>query len=587
MSLSSIPLSERPARVRHMFDHSHIDGMIITRGDQYLGEYVAPHSERLAWISGFTGSAGLAIILRDKACVFSDGRYTVQMDEQVDHAIWTCQHSTREPPSAWLEQHAKGQRIGYDPALVSEAELASWQAQNVTLVPVSSNPIDDAWSDQPAPPAESIDCHPLSYAGESSHSKRERLAAELRAHQQHAMIVADCTSLAWLLNIRGHDIEMTPIAHGYGILYDDGHVDFFVDSARLTAPLENGISTAAPEQLEERLMHLSGRTVRLDPTTTPVWFRVILERSGAHVVGAPDLCSLPKAIKNQTEQDGNRRAHACDSIALARFLHWIEENGVGKSETELAEILENFRARSPDYRGQSFETISAVGPNGAYPHYRAIKGHDSILTENTVYLVDSGAQYPFGTTDITRTIWIGPHTPSDEVKQNFTRVLKGNIALSRQRFPAGLPGHRLDTLARSALWNAGLDYDHGTGHGIGSYLSVHEGPHSISAFPRSVGLQDGMIVSNEPGYYEQGSYGIRIENLMLIKESTLNSPRGAFLECEVLSYTPIDRKLIDTNLLTEDERLWLNTYHSHVEKMLLSSLEEDLHTWVKTSCRPL
>lgn len=585
--LSSIPLASRPARVRDHFDRLSIDGIIITRGDQYLGEYVAPHSERLAWVSGFTGSAGLAIVLREKACVFSDGRYTVQMDEQVDHALWDRQHILHEPPHAWLAQHAHGLRIGYDPHLTSEQELSSWQAENVTLVPVTSNPVDAAWTDQPASPAAPIEPHPLSYAGEKSVDKRTRLAGELRNQHQKAMVIADCTSLAWLLNLRGSDIAMTPIAHGYGLLYDDGHAELFVDEARLKAPVEDGIVLYSPNQLKERLTALAEAVVRIDPTSTPVWFRMTLDKIGAHIKSAPDLCSLPKAIKNPTEQEGNRRAHELDSLALARFLHWIENNGVGKHETELADTLEAFRARSDDYRGPSFETISAAGPNGAYPHYRAIPGQDRVLEENTVYLVDSGAQYPFGTTDITRTLWIGPQTPPAELKEAFTRVLKGNITLSSQRFPNKTPGHRLDSLARASLWNAGLDFDHGTGHGIGSYLSVHEGPQSISSYPRPTGLHAGMILSNEPGYYKQGDYGIRIENLMLVKESELKSPRGPFLEFEVLTYTPIDRTLIDCSLLSETERQWLNQYHKKVEAHLLTRLEEDLHPWVKNACAPL
>lgn len=586
-SLSSIPLSERPARVRSFFDRCNIDGMIITRGDNYLGEYVAPHSERLAWVSGFTGSAGLAILLRDKACVFSDGRYTVQMDEQVDHSIWDCRHIIHCSPFHWLEQYAQEKRIGYDPHLVSEHELSSWQLANVILVPVEVNPVDEAWTDQPEVPSRSVDSHPLSYAGESCHSKRIRLARELRENKQDAMVIADCTSLAWLLNIRGHDIDMTPIVHGYGLLHSDGHVDFFVDKDRLALSLEEGVSVYSPLMLEQRLLQFSDCTIRFDPISTPVWFRFILEHAGAHIVRAPDLCSLPKSIKNIVEQEGSRRAHELDSIALARFLYWIERNGVGKSETELSEKLENFRAQSDDYRGQSFETISAVGPNAAYPHYRAIKGEDSLLEKNSAYLVDSGAQYPFGTTDITRTIWIGPNTPPKELKQAFTRVLKGNIALSCQRFPSGIPGHCLDALARSSLWNVGLDYDHGTGHGIGSYLSVHEGPQSISIYPRSIGLQEGMIVSNEPGYYKNGEYGIRIENLLLIKKSDIQSSRGIFLEFDVLTYTPIDLTLVDISLLSQEEISWLNHYHKKVGDRLLSLLDDDFHSWVKEKCSPL
>ncbi|MXV43549.1 M24 family metallopeptidase [Saccharibacter sp. 17.LH.SD] len=586
-SLSTIPLQERPARVRALFSDLSIDGIIVTRGDQYLGEYVAPNAERLAWISGFTGSAGLAILLRDTGCVFSDGRYTVQLEEQVSHDIWERQHILHSPPRDWLKKHAQGLRVGYDPHLISDYELTSWKANGVTLVPVTENPVDPAWTDRPASPAEPISPHPLSYAGETSLEKRTRLAQQLRDNHEEAMIIADCTSLAWLLNIRSHDIAMTPIAHGYGILYADGTVDFFVDKTRLTAPLEDGIRLVPPAQLESHLHNFKGITIRLDPSSTPVWFRMILEKAQATVISGTDLCSLPKAIKNTAEQAGSRRAHELDSLALARFLFWIEANGIGKHETDLAAKLESYRAQSADYRGPSFETISAAGPNGAYPHYRAQVGQDRVLDENSVYLVDSGAQYPFGTTDLTRTLWVGPAEPPAALKEAFTRVLKGNITLSLQRFPQGLPGYRLDTLARASLWNAGLDFDHGTGHGIGSYLSVHEGPQSISSGVRPTGLQAGMIVSNEPGYYAPGHYGIRIENLLLIKESALQSPRGPFLEFEVLSYTPIDRRLITPSLLTDDERTWLNHYHTEVEKRLLPHLEPDVQNWLKKACAPL
>lgn len=588
MPLSSIPLKDRPALVRQHFEGLDISGFIITRGDEYLGEYVAPHSERLAWLTGFTGSAGLAILLEDEGCVFSDGRYTVQMAEQAPTNLWDTRHSGQHPPRQWLAEKAQGMRIGYDPKLVSQRELNAWQTSGIQLVPIENNPIDLAWSDQPASPARPIHHHPDAFTGETSLSKRNRLAQQLRTAGQDAMILADCASLAWLLNIRGSDIAMTPVAHAYGILHADGTADIFAESSRFQdEPEDSGIHLQPPESLPECLTSLSGKTVRLDPTTTPVWFQIVLKDAGVHQVDGPDLCSLPKAIKNNVEQDGNRRAHELDSIALARFLHWLEQHGAGHRETELADRLESFRRLALEYKGPSFETISAAGPNGAYPHYRAEAGQDSVLHENSVYLVDSGAQYPFGTTDITRTVWIGPDEPPQNVKQAFTAVLKGNITLSRQRFPMGLPGYRLDTLARSALWNEGLDFDHGTGHGIGSYLSVHEGPQSISVAPRPTGLVPGMILSNEPGYYEIGAFGIRIENLLLVRESPQKGSDRHWLEFEVLTHTPIDRRLIDKARLTEEERHWLDQYHATVREKLLPLLEEELHPWLKRSCAPL
>ncbi len=588
VSLSSIPLQDRPALVRQQFDRLGISGVIVTRGDEYLGEYVAPHSERLAWLTGFTGSAGLAILLAETGCVFSDGRYTVQMAEQAPAALWETRHGGQHPPRQWLAEKAQGLRIGYDPRLTSQRDLSSWETDGIQLVPLSDNPIDMSWHDQPPSPANLIHHQPFEFTGETSRSKRDRLARQLHEAGQDAMILADCPSLAWLLNIRGSDIAMTPVAHAYGLLHADGSADIFADVTRFhDAPEDSGIRPFPPSELSKALQALAGKTVRLDPATTPVWFSMVLKDAGAHIADGPDLCTLPKAIKTTVEQDGNRRAHELDSIALARFLHWLEEHGPGHRETELADRLEAFRAMSPDYRGPSFETISAAGPNGAYPHYRAEAGHDSILQKNSVYLVDSGAQYPFGTTDITRTIWTGPDEAPAAIQKAFTAVLKGHIALSRQRFPMGLPGYRLDTLARAALWNQGLDFDHGTGHGIGSYLSVHEGPQSISVAPRPTGLVPGMILSNEPGYYEVGAYGIRIENLLLVRESSLPGTVRPSLEFEVLTHTPIDRRLIAMELLTAEERHWLDQYHATVLEKLLPLLEDELHPWLRQSCAPL
>lgn len=585
--LSSVPLEERPALVRQHFSRLGISGFIITRGDEYLGEYVAPHSERLAWLTGFTGSAGLAILLEESGGVFSDGRYTVQMAEQAPASLWTTHHSGQMSPREWLAQKAQGQSIGYDPLLTSQRDISSWQADGVTLIPLEENPIDLAWPDQPASPAGPIHHQPLDFTGETSRSKRDRLARQLRDAGQTAMILSDCTSLAWLLNIRGDDIAMTPVAHAYGILHADSTADLFAEASRFQDnPEDADIRIRPTASLIQTLNGFSNQTIRLDPATTPIWFRMVLEKAGAMIADEPDLCTLPKSIKTRVEQNGNRQAHMLDSIALARFLHWLEEHGTGQHETELAARLEAFRAMSPDYKGPSFETISAAGPNGAYPHYRAEKGKDSVLHPNTVYLVDSGAQYPFGTTDITRTIWNGPDEPPHAIRQAFTAVLKGNITLSRQRFPMGLPGYRLDTLARASLWNLGLDFDHGTGHGIGSYLSVHEGPQSISVAPRPTGLVPGMILSNEPGYYEVGAYGIRIENLLLVRKSTLDTPRPS-LEFEVLTHTPIDRRLINVDQLTDEERQWLDEYHATVRRKLLPLLEEELHPWLERSCAPL
>ncbi|TPW34681.1 aminopeptidase P family protein [Oecophyllibacter saccharovorans] len=598
MPSSSLPLRERPVAVRKALRDQSLDGFILPRGDGYLGEYVAPSDERLAWLTGFTGSAGLAIVLEDKACVFSDGRYTAQMEEQVPHDLWERRHITLDPPQQWLGDHAVGKRIGYDPRLVSSDQLAAWQPREqapedqTRFVAVEMNPVDLVWQDRPTPPASIVTPQPLELAGETSADKRQKIARELRNAGQAAMILADCTSIAWLFNLRGQDLEMLPVAQGYALLMADGKAALFIDPARLSQGgewLEEGIEVYPPQELKKHLHAFTGQKVRLDPATTPAWFVEQLEASGVTPVLAPDLCTLPKALKNPVELEGHRKAQALDGIAMARFLSWLTQHGIGKSETALAAQLNDFRRAAPECVGLSFETISGVGPNGASPHYRAEAGKDRVLTPNSVYLVDSGGQYHFGTTDITRTVWLGEAgaQPPQHVRNAFTRVLKGHIALARARFPAGTPGYRLDTLARAALWEAGLDYDHGTGHGIGSYLSVHEGPQSISPAPRPIALQAGMILSNEPAYYEPGAFGIRIENLLLVRESDVKGPRGPFLEFETLSYTPIDRQLIDTALLTPQERHWVDTYHAETWQRVSPHLEGEERQWLETACAPL
>ncbi|QDH17879.1 aminopeptidase P family protein [Swingsia samuiensis] len=591
MTLSAIALHDRLKLTRQACEELGVSGFIIPRGDEFLGEYVSEASERLAWLTGFTGSAGLAAVLPNVASVFSDGRYTVQMEEQVLHDVWERHHIISEPLSKWLEQNASGLKIGYDPKLVSQSMLKSWRAKNVELVPLTQNPIDMAWKDRPLETKNAVVKHSIEFSGESSASKRKRLAELLEKNDQDAVIFADCTSVAWLFNLRGSDVPLTPIAHGYALLHADAKAELFIEKERVERDLldafRDEVTVYPPHHLEERLLKLSEKTVRIDSSTTPVWFEAFLKMNKARIIDEVDPCTLPKAIKNVVEQEGSRRAHHYDGVALARFLHSLTTSGVGQRETDLVERLDYFRRQSEFYKEQSFDAISAVGPNGAYPHYRAEIGKDRSLTPNSVYLIDSGGQYPFGTTDITRTVWIGPENPPKSIKEAFTRVLKGNIALSCARFPLGTTGHRLDALARLPLWEVGLDFDHGTGHGIGSYLSVHEGPQSISSVFRPTPLQEGMIVSNEPGYYQAGDYGIRIENLMLVKQAQNPKSTKHFLEFEVLTYTPIDRELIDLSLLNEDEVSWINTYHSNTFSKIAPEVEPEVQEWLKKVCEPL
>ena len=588
--MTALSFSERLAAVREQLSRRNVDGLVVLRGDEFLGEYVAPYAERLAWLTGFTGSAGMALVLPDRAAVFSDGRYTVQLDEQVDGALWERLHITQIPPKQWLTHHAQGLRIGYDPRLISEAGLTALEGRGFEFVALENNPLDAAWPDQPARPRTPVIFQSPDLSGETSDSKRARLATELRANGENAALVTDPTSVAWLLNIRASDVPYTPVVLAFAILHDNDRAELFVERDRLTAEtlasFGDEVTIRAVTELDARLNALSGKTVRVDAQGTALWFIQTLEKADATISRGGDLCVLPKACKNATEQQGARDVHRIDSTALCRFLHFVTTQGVGLRETELAERMDGFRAQSPDYRGESFAAISAAGPNAALPHYRALPGRDRVLTADSIYLIDSGGQYGAGTTDVTRTLWTGPDVAPSAIREAYTRVLKGNIALNQARFPVGTTGHRLDALARQFLWQAGMDYDHGTGHGIGSYLSVHEGPQNISAIARPVALQSGMIVSDEPGYYAVGHYGIRLENLLLVKPASVGTP-GRYLEFEVLGFAPFDRNLIDVSLLDDDERSWLDRYHATTLAKIGPLVDLPTRTWLAEVCAPL
>ncbi|MBM9401784.1 aminopeptidase P family protein [Gluconacetobacter azotocaptans] len=585
--------ASRLAALRAALGQMNVDGFVLPRGDEHLGEYVAPCAERLAWLTGFTGSAGMTVVQRDgPSAVFSDGRYITQMDQQIDGALWSRLHIRDTPPAHWLAANGgAGKRIGYDPRLVGEAGLQPFLDAGLTLVPLAANPVDQVWTDRPAAPATPCLPHPLTYAGVDSAAKRERIADTLKAEGQDAVILGDPTSIAWLLNIRGGDIPYIPVCLAFAILHADARLDLFIDPARVPADtgtwLGPQVSITPPDRLDAALAALTGQRVRIDPVGTAIWFIQTVQAAGATVVRGSDPCVVPKAVKNEVEQDGARRAHMQDGVALCRFLHWLDEAGVGQGELEAAGRLDSCRAGSPDYREESFPAISGAGPNGAVIHYRVTPESNRRLGANEVYLIDSGGQYPFGTTDVTRTIWTGPDAGPDHVRGPFTRVLKGHIALAQARFPAGVTGHALDALARYALWQAGLDYDHGTGHGIGSYLSVHEGPASISAVYRPVAIEAGMILSNEPGYYRPGAFGIRLENLLLVRPAPVGAPGRAFLEFETLTLAPFDRRLIDAALLTEGERSWLDAYHARVCEDIAPHLDSAGQTWLRAACAPL
>ena len=548
-----------------------LDGFLVPRADEHQGEYVPPSAARLAWLTGFTGSAGTAVLLLEKAAVFSDGRYTLQMPEQVDTALFECRHIGEDPPEAWIAANLPpGGALGYDPWLHVEKEVRKFEdavgKAGGRLVACEDNPLDAVWSDRPAPPAAPIVPHDIAYAGREAADKRRELAAALAEAGRDAAVLTLPDSIAWLLNVRGGDVAHTPLPLCFALLDREGRVALFVDPAKpapgLGAHLGNEVSLAPPGAFGPALDALAGKTVQVDAAHAPTWVLSRLEAAGAEIVRERDPCILPKACKNEGEIAGMRAAHRRDAGAMADFLAWLDREGPTGRQTELsaAARLRGYRETLLLFRDLSFPTISGAGPNGAVVHYGVTEATDRVLAPGMLYLVDSGAQFLDGTTDITRTIAIG--TPTERQRTCFTRVLKGHIALATARFPEGTTGVQLDALARAPLWQGGLDFDHGTGHGVGSYLSVHEGPQRI-ARRGDEPLLAGMIVSNEPGYYEAGEFGIRIENLLLVRE---DPDVPDMLSFETLTFAPIDRRLIDAALLTPAERDWLNAYHMQVRR---------------------
>ena len=573
-------------------------GFIVPRADEHLGEYVPPSAERLCWLTGFTGSAGLAAVLAERAAVFTDGRYGLQLEQQTDPALWERRHIIEAPPPDWLARHAPrdgpgGGAIGYDPMLIGEEALARYTEAGLAMVAVARNPIDAIWADRPPAPMVPAMPHGLDYAGRASAEKREDIAATLRQAKQDAAVITDPASLAWLLNIRGGDVAFTPFALGFALLHADARVELFMEPAKLTeatrAWLGNGVAVAGREALAPALARLAGKTVRVDGAGSPVWFAQTLRAAGAAVANAADPCLLPKACKNAMERQGARNAHRRDAVAVCRFLHFLAEQGQTGALTEMsaAAKLLALREEVDGFRGESFPAISGAGEHGAIIHYRVSTETDRRIGANEVYLIDSGAQYPDGTTDITRTIWTGPGAPPLQLRERFTRVLKGHIAIAALVFPQGVAGAHLDGFARSALWRVGLDYDHGTGHGVGSYLSVHEGPVSLSRTARLVPLAAGMILSNEPGYYLPGSYGIRLENLLLVREAELADAAKPFLCFETLSFAPFDRQLLAVELLNPEEIAWLDAYHAQVLAEVGPKLDRQTQAWLAQACRPI
>ena len=585
--------AERLAAVRAEMARQELSAFLVPRSDEHLGEYVPPSAERLAWLTGFTGSAGLATVFTDRAAVWSDGRYVLQLAAETDPALWDRLHLSEQPPPKYVAQHAgEHARVGYDPWLMSEDALARFREAGLNLVAVRTNPVDAAWTDaRPSPPMSPALPYDVAYAGETSERKRQSVAEALRADRCDAAVLSDPASIAWLLNIRGVDIGYMPVALGFAIAHADGGVELFMDPAKLPeqtrAWLGNAVASAPRDALPAALGTLAGKRVRLDATGAPAWFAERLREAGATIVPGQDPCLGLKASKNPTEQDGARAAQARDAVALCRFLHWVETAAGHETEMSAATQLLRFRSEGELFAGESFPAISASGEHGAIMHYRVSEATDRAILPDEVFLIDSGGQYLDGTTDVTRTIWTGPSLPTAELRERFTRVLKGHIAIATLVFPEGVAGVRLDAFARLALWQVGLDFDHGTGHGVGSYLSVHEGPASISPYLRAAPLTEGMILSNEPGFYLPGEYGIRLENLLLVRDAGFTDTGKKFFRFETLTWAPFDRVLIAPEFLTAGEREWVDDYHAKVFELIGPQLDVPVRDWLRQACAPL
>ena len=567
-----------------------LDGLIVPRADEHLAEYVPESAERLAWLTGFTGSAGIAAVLADRAAVFTDGRYVLQLAAQTDAEQWERLHVTEQPPWKWVAEHASaGAKIGYDPMLFAEEGVNRYTEAGLTMVPVTRNPVDAVWTNRPAPPIGAAVPHALSHAGRSSDDKRADIAKLLRDARQDAAVLTDPASVAWLLNIRGADVPFTPFALGFALVHADGGTELFMDPAKLPdatrAWLGNSVSVAGRDALAPALVRLAGKTVRVDPAGSPVWFAQQLRAAGATVAAGSDPCLMPKARKNPVEQQGMRDAHTRDAVAVCRFLHWVDTHGTTATEMAAADTLLSLRRQVALFRGESFPAISGAGEHGAIIHYRVTQETDRPIRPNEVYLIDSGGQYLDGTTDITRTVWTGPDAAPPEIKARVTAVMKGHIAIASAVFPFGVQGAHIDSFARRALWAMGLDYDHGTGHGVGSYLSVHEGPVSLSRLARPIAIEEGMVLSDEPGFYLPDHYGIRLENLLLVRTAELPNASKPFLRFETLTLAPFDTRLLDAALLDPGEKAWLNAYHGRVLQVVGPALPPETQAWLAQACR--
>ncbi len=592
---------DRLNALRAQLKADRLDGFVVPLTDEHMSEYVGSYAQRLAWLTGFQGSAGSAVVLPEEAAIFVDGRYTLQVRDQVDGNFWSYQSVPQTSIADWLKEHAPdGGRIGYDPWLHTRDWVAKAKEaladKGAELVAVGQNPIDKVWADRPEPSRARLIVHPDEFAGEGSAAKRQQMADWLKEQKADAAVLAALDSIAWTFNVRGKDVERTPVALSFALVRDDGTADLFVDGEKIgddvRQHLGNGVRVHERSDFERALGDLGGKTIAVDPERSVAAIFAALDKAGAHIIARRDPAVLPKAIKNPVEIAGHRAAQARDGAALSRFLHWlsVEAPKGGVDEISAQDRLQAFRQAGGDLRDLSFDTISGAGPNGAIVHYRVSAETNRPLEMDQIYLVDSGGQYPDGTTDVTRTVIVG--TPTAEMKDRFTRVLQGHIAVAMARFPEGTRGSQLDSFARQFLWAAGLDYAHGTGHGVGSFLSVHEGPQRISPVGSAQAggdepLKAGMFLSNEPGYYKTGEYGIRVENLVLVVPVEIAGAEKKVLGFETLTFAPIDRQLIETDMLSAAERQWVDDYHARVLAIVGPQLEGEAKAWLEASCAPL
>jgi Xaa-Pro aminopeptidase len=593
--------ADRLKALREQLKADKLDGFVVPLTDEHMSEYVGSYAQRLAWLTGFEGSAGSAVVLPEEAAIFVDGRYTLQVRQQVSPTEWSYQSVPETSTTDWLKDHApKGARIGYDPWLhtrdwVTKAKEAL-ASRGAELVPVGRNPIDEIWKDRPEASNAKLVVQPDQYAGKSAAAKRTEIGDWLVKQNADAAVLSALDSIAWAFNIRGQDVTHTPVALAYALVNADGTADLFVASDKIGPEvrqhLGNGVRLHDRSEFEKALGDLGGTSVVVDPERAVAAIFDALDKAGARIIPMRDPTVLPKALKNPAEIAGQKAAQNRDGATIARFLHWVDEEAPKGDVDELraSDHLESLRRQSPELRDLSFDSISGAGPNGAIVHYRSSEKTNRKLEQGTLYLIDSGGQYVDGTTDITRTVPIGE--PTEEMRDRFTRVLKGHIAIATALFPKGTRGSQLDSFARRPLWEAGLDYAHGTGHGVGSFLSVHEGPQRISPVGSSQSggdepLQAGMILSNEPGYYKTGEFGIRIENLVLVVPREIEGAEKEMLGFETLTFAPIDRRLIDAGMLDPEERMWLNCYHAHVMARIGPELGPDDRAWLQAACAPI